>query len=189
VRALFAHLGVGYDLVESAPGTTPPELTRWSPALRAPFLVQEGTGVGESRVMLELLAETHAFARAYPSHPLDRALHREAMAIVDEKLAPQLVHDRPLRSAHLTEYLDRLTHVARTTPAAPCLLAFHVAPVWLRFQWWRPRGQITEAIRGRPTLVDWLDAIAALPAVASTSPTREDCIEDFNAVCALAAPA
>jgi len=186
VRALFTHLGVEHDLVETPPGTHPPELARWSPSHRIPLLVHRGMGIGESRVMLDLVAEMHAFEHAYPAPVFDRALHREAMAIVDDMIAPTLLHDQPLRPARLTEHLDRLTHVARSTPPAPCLLAFHVAPIWLRLQWWRPRGQVTQAIRQRPTLVEWLDATARLPAIVATSPAQADNIEDFNAVRALA---
>lgn len=189
VRALFTHLGVEHEVVEAPPGTHPPELARWSPTHRIPLLVLHGVGIGESRVMLDLVAETHAFAQAYPPRALDRALHREVMAIVDEKLAPALTHEPLLPPARLAEYLDRLAHVARSSPASPCSLTFHIAPIWLRLQWWRPHGQVTKAIRERPTLVDWLDASASLPAVVATSPAQANSIEDFNAVCAQTASA
>ena len=29
------------------------------------------------------------------------------------------------------------------TAPAPCVLTFHVAPIWLRLQWWRPAGAVT----------------------------------------------
>lgn len=189
VRALFAHLGVEHDHAESPPGTHPPALTRWSPSHRLPLLVQQGIGIGESRVMLEWVAEAHAFAGAYPAGTLDRALHREAMTIVDEKIAPTLFHDRPVRPARLAELLDRLTFVAERTPSTTCLLTLHVAPIWLRLQWWRGEGAITKAILERPPLATWLDAAAALPAVVATSPSKAENIEDFNTVCALGAPA
>lgn len=187
VRALLAYLDVDYDQVESMPGSHPSELARWSPSKRIPLLVHRGVGIGESRVMLDLVAETHAFADAYPTCPLERALHREAMAIVDDKLAPTLAEEQPLRPARLAECLDRLAHVARTTPPAPCLLTFHVAPIWLRLQWWRPQGQVTRAIAERPVLVEWFDAATALPSIVATTPPRAENIADFGAVCALAA--
>lgn len=189
VRALFAHLGVEHDHVESAPGTHPPELARWSPSHRLPILVQRGVGIGESRVMLEWVAEAYAFADAYPADPLDRALHREAMAIIDEKIAPTLLREQPLRPARLAELLDRLTYVAERTPPTTCMLTLHAAPIWQRLQWWRGQGPITKAILARAPLAAWLDAAAALPAVVATSPSKAENIEDFNTVCALGASA
>jgi hypothetical protein len=145
--------------------------------------------IGESRVMLDYLAEAYAFEQAYPTSVAPRALHREAMAIVDGQIVPGLSRDSGLGQARLTECLDRLEEVTRITTPSPCVLSFHLAPIWLRLQWWRPEGDVTRSIRERPRLVEWLDATTRLPAVARTSPNRTENIRDFEAVvCALKLP-
>jgi hypothetical protein len=78
-----------------------------------------------------------------------------------------------------------MEEVARITPPAPCVLSFHVTPIWLRLQWWQPNGSVTRSIRERARIVAWLDATARLPAVARTSPSRNENVRDFEAMCAL----
>lgn len=186
VRSLLDHLGVGHDLIESPPGERPAGLDRWSTSGRIPLLVHGDLSIGESRVMLEHLAEAYAFEKAYPASVVERTLHREAMAIVDSELAPALLRDSVAREARLAECLGRLDDVARMTLPSPCVLSFHVAPIWLRLQWWQPKGAVTRSIRERPRLAEWLDAAAQLPSVARTSPSRAENTRDFEAiVCAL----
>lgn len=185
VRALLDHLAVAHDVIESAPGERPAGLGRWSASGRIPMLVHGELAIGESRVMLEHLAEVYAFDGAYPASVSERSIHREAMAIVDGEIAPALFiaggGDRRLPEARLGEYLDRLEGVARITAPAACVLSFHLAPIWQRLQWWRPEGEITRSLRARPRLVEWLDATIRIPAVARTSPSRIDNIRDFEA--------
>jgi glutathione S-transferase len=188
VLALLDHLGVACSLVEAPPGERPAALAEWSPSGRLPFLVDGDLAIGESRVMLEHLAEVHSFAAAYPSKLTERTLHREAMALVDAYWVPALFAAPPLAAARLTECLDRLEALASVTPLDPSLLVFHVAPIWLRLQWWKPNGAVTSAIRQRAKLVAWLDAAAATPAIVRTSPLRADNVRDYEIVCALSSP-
>lgn len=188
VHALLVHVGAAYEIVESAIGQHPAELASHSPSGRVPFLVHGELAIGESRVMLEYLAEVYAFAEAYPSNAAARALHREAMAVVDAHFATALFVDTRLTEARLGEVVDRLAAVAAFTPASsPSLLAFHVAPVWQRLRWWKPECRVTRALGERPLLVEWLDATTRLPAIAKTSPTRAENVRDFHdAMCAVA---
>lgn len=188
VLALLDHLGVGHDLQEATLGQLPEGLSRWSPSGRVPLLVHGTIVIGESRVMLEHLAEAYGFEAAYPGELAPRTLHRHAMALMDASVAPLLTRpSATLDDARLAECLDVFAGVARAPPE-PCLLAFHFAPVWLRFQWWYPERAVTRALRARPELAAWLDHAAKLPAVARTAPSQVENVADFRALCELHEP-
>jgi glutathione S-transferase len=152
------------------------------------LLVHGDLSIGESWVMLDYLAETYAFEGAYPASMTERTLQREAMAIVDGQIAKGLMGDSGLAPPRLTECVDRLEAITRLSAPVPSVMAFHVAPIWLRLQWWQPEGDVTRLIRRRPQLAEWLDATTRLSAVARTSPTRAENVRDFEAACALKLP-
>jgi glutathione S-transferase len=171
VLALLDHLGRPVDLRESRVGHTPVGLERYSSSGRIPLLVHGELAITESRVMLEHLAEHYELADAYPTDLAVRTLHRHAMAVVDDFLAPRLA--RTLTDSDRARLDDALTALETVTALAaprPSLLAFHVAPIWLRFRWWHPNGAVTRAIEARAPLCAWLDAAARLPGVARTAP-------------------
>jgi glutathione S-transferase len=172
ILALLDHLGVAHEVREVPRGQRPEGLERWSPSGRIPFLVHGDLGIAESRVILEHLSEAYAFEDAYPTGLVQRSMHREAMAIVDAVIVPNLVGDRSIPVTRLDEYVDRIAGVARTTPPSPCLLTFHLAPMWLRLQWWRPEGTLAQAIRKRAALVEWLDSTTRLGSVVKTCPAQ-----------------
>lgn len=181
VLALLDHLGHAPDLRESAVGEKPPGLARYSSSKRIPLLVHGELVLNESRVMLEHLAKHFDFADGLPSELSTCTLHRHAMAVVDDFLAPLLVRrladsDRP----RLDDVLTALESATATQRPEPSLLAFHVAPIWLRFRWWHPRGAVTRAIEAREPLCTWLDAATRLPSVARTSPDRAVQREDLE---------
>ena len=167
VLALLAHLGVEVRMVEGPVGGEVPGLARHSPSGRVPLLVDGPLVIGESRVMLEHLAERQVMVRALPGDLQARTRHRHAMAVFDAHLGSRLVHESPLPEERLGEVVSAIQEAA--AGASPeSLLAFHLAPFWLRFRRWRPEAAITRCIASRPSLVAWLDAAAALPVVVST---------------------
>jgi glutathione S-transferase len=182
--ALLDHLGVAHELRATPRGQLPEGLRQVSPSGRLPMLVHGELAIGESRVMLEHLAEAYGFAGAYPAGLVERSLHRQALALVDSLVAPRLFHDPGAPDPRLTECLDVIEALARSTPPEPSLLAFHVAPIWQRLQWWQPDGGLTCAIRTRPTLAGWLDRTAGLPPVVRTSPRRDENVAAFRAATA-----
>ncbi|MBK7580484.1 MAG: glutathione S-transferase N-terminal domain-containing protein [Myxococcales bacterium] len=188
VLALLEHLGVGYDSHEAPLGALPEGLSRWSPSGRIPLLIHGGVTIGESRVMLEHLAEAYGFDSAYSDVLNERTLERHAMALMDGSVAPWLTRDdaepEPTRLAECLDVFEGVTH----SPPGPGLLSFHFAPVWLRFQWWWPDGLITRAIRDRRTLAAWLDQAAQLPAVVRSAPSQAENVADFRAACAMRSP-
>jgi len=186
VLALLDHLGVAHDTRQAPVGQQPDGLLSWSPSGRVPLLVHGAVVISESRVMLEYLAEAYGFESGYPPELVARTLQRHAMALMDIVVAPRLaVGDAELDVPRIAECLDIFESVAMATPLEPCLLTFHVAPVWLRFQWWRPNGAVTRAIRSRPRLAAWLDGAARLAPVVRTSPSPQDSEDDFHAACAI----
>jgi glutathione S-transferase len=182
VFALLDHLDLAYDLTESPLGEKPPGLERWSPSGRVPFFVHGPLAIGESRVILEYLAEEYGMESGCPRGPVERARQSHAMALFDTSVVPRIFgDDDAFRRDHLAECLDVLTSVARASPPEPSVLAFHVAPMWLRLQWWRPEVRATREIRERPELAAWLDAVASLASIVRTSPSRELRTADFLA--------
>lgn len=181
VRALLDHLGVEHDLTEAPRGSLPEGIDRWSPSGRIPLLVHGAVVISESRVMLEHIAEAFGYSAALPRELTLRTEHRQAMALMDGTLVPRLAGSAPpLHPARLDECARVLEATVCGTPVTPCLLAFHLAPLWLRFQWWRPEGAITRALRARTELSGWLDEAAALPAVVRTAPGTPDSVRDFE---------
>lgn len=178
IRALLHQLEVPCDLDEAPLGQTPAAVVRWSPSGRIPILVHGDVVIGESRVMLEHLAEAYGFSAAYSASLAQRTRQRHAMAFVDAFLVPRLGRDdTPVDGARLAECLDVLEGAAGQP--APSLLAFHVAPMWLRFSWWQPEGALPRAVAVRAELRAWLEAVARLPAVALTAPDRAEHVAEY----------
>ncbi|MCO4762067.1 MAG: glutathione S-transferase [Myxococcales bacterium] len=179
VLALLAHLGVPFDHRQAMLGDKPPGIERYSARGSIPLLVDGELVLTESRVILSYLAEAYDFEGAFPGHLAHRTRHRLAMALVDDWLAPALFGQRDVPGARAREVLDALQQ-ATVTPPHPSLLAFHVAPIWLRYRRLRPTSEITRAIEARTALCGWLDAVAALPAIERTAPDPLTHTEDLR---------
>jgi glutathione S-transferase len=172
VLALVEHLGCPIEGHESALGEKPSGVFRHSASGRIPLLAHGELAITESRVMLEYLSETFDFADAYPAELQGRTLHRHAMAVVDDFFASALFRpsDVEIAGLRLDDAVRDLATATATVSPRPCLLAFHVAPIWLRFRVWHPNGAVTRAIEANPPLRDWLDAAVALEAITRTAP-------------------
>lgn len=172
VLALVEHLGCTVEGHESALGEKPPGVFRHSASGRIPLLAHGELAITESRVMLEYLSETFEFADAYPAELQARTLHRHAMAVVDDFFAPLLFRpsDAQIAGPRLDDAVRDLATATATVSPRPCLLAFHVAPMWLRFRVWHPKGAVTRAIEAESPLRDWLDAALALEPIARMAP-------------------
>jgi glutathione S-transferase len=182
VLALLDEIGVVPELRIAIPGDLPEGLRALSPSGRIPLLVHGEVTIGESRVMLEHLAEAYEFGAAFPRDLARRTRHRHAMALMDGVIGPHLFRPGPPSAkemARIAECLDVLTELT-DAPAEASLLAFHLAPTWLRFQWWQPESPVTAAIGARAELRAWLDAAAALPSVKRTSPDAAENVADFE---------
>lgn len=179
--ALIEHLGCPVERRESRVGDKPEGLERYSRSGQIPLLVHGDLVLTESRVMLEHLAEHHGFGDAYPADLGARTAHRHAMAVVDAVLVPLLrLTPVTVNGPRLEDALTALEVATATTAPRPCLLALHVAPMWLRFRLWQPAGAVTRAAEARPALCAWLDAAVQLPCVARTAPDPRTHLEDLE---------
>lgn len=168
VLALFDHLGCKPDLRELMVGEKTGELYQYSASGSVPLLVDGDLVITESRVMLEHLAEFYEF-ESYPANLQERSLHRHAMAVVDDFLVPLLFGRAEVDATRLDDALNTIEDATATVTPSPCLLAFHVAPIWLWFRSWRPEHAVTRAIRAREPLCSWLDATVQLDCVRRTA--------------------
>ena len=181
VLALLAHLGTPVERRESSIGAKPEGLDRYSSSKRIPLLVHGSLVLTESRVIIEHLADYHAFADAYPAELDARSLHRHAMVWMDRVIVP-LLFGRAHAAGDEAPLDDALTAVALATathPPTPCLLALHVAPMWLRFRWSQPTGAVTRAVEARAALCNWLDATIELACVTRTAPDPVSHLQDL----------
>lgn len=183
VLALFAHLDVEHEVVECPVGDRPLGLERHSKHGRVPLLVHGDIVLSESRVMLEHLSEHFDMAGAFPDRLRDRSRHRHAMAMVDGSLVPLLTAGlREHGGSRLDDALDALEDATSNTAPTPQLLALHVAPIWLRFRWWRPTGAVVQAVEARPALCRWLDLAVALECVRRSAPDKAMHLADVDRV-------
>lgn len=189
VLALFDQLECKPDLRELMIGEKTDELYQYSASGSVPLLVDGDLVFTESRVMLEYLAEFYEF-ESYPANLQERSLHRHAMAVVDEFLVPLLFGRAEVDVTRLDDALNAIEEATATVAPQPCLLAFHVAPIWLWFRSWRQEHAVTRAIQARRPLCDWLDATIQLDCLRRTAPDpaiHEDDMSLLNATSDLAA--
>jgi hypothetical protein len=181
----MAHLGQDLKLHECLVGEHPPELNKLKLSARGhlPLLLHDEHVIGESRVIMEHLAETYGFENAYPGNAMTRSLHRYAMALVDEYWAPALYQHGDEVSAPLIDTCSALeAAIKQVSPPHPQtnLLALHVAPLWRIFRVYLPPNVITRSITDRPLLQAWLDKIINLPCIKATASSAEIMLEDAN---------
>jgi glutathione S-transferase len=171
VLALLDHLGHQPERRESMVGEKPDGVHQYSSSGCVPLLVHGDLVLTESRVMLEHLAEHYELAGAYPADLGARSRHRQAIAVVDDFLAPLLFAraDTEVDGPRLDDVLGFVEHATATVAPHACLLAFHVAPIWLRFRWWHPAGSVTRAVEARGKLCGWLDAVVELDSLKRTA--------------------
>jgi glutathione S-transferase len=179
VLALLDHLDCPPDLHESMVGARPDGLGQYSSSGRMPVLVHDELVLTESRVMLEHLAEHYELTGAWPADLGARSRHRHAMAVVDDFLAALLFGptDADVDGPRLEDALRFLEDATATVAPHPCLLAFHIAPIWLRFRWWHPAHAVPRAVHAHGALRGWLDAAVQLSCLTRTAPdpvTREE---------------
>lgn len=189
VIALFDHLECKPDLRELMVGEKTDELYQYSASGSVPLLVDGDLVFTESRVMLEYLAEFYEF-ESYPANLRGRSLHRHAMAVVDDFLVPLLFVRAEVDANRLDDALNAIEAATATMAPQPCLLVFHIAPIWLWFRSWRPEHAVARAIQARSHLCDWLDATIQLDSLRRTAPDHVTQAEDvslFNAADTLAA--
>ena len=129
--------------------------------------------------MLEHLAEYYQFKESYPADLDARSRHRHAMAVIDDFVVPVLFGRAYADAQRLDDTLRSLEDAVAATAPQACLLAFHVAPIWLRFRLWCPAHAVTRAIEARGALCGWFDAANQLDSLKRTAPDPATHKEDL----------
>ncbi|MBX5480709.1 MAG: glutathione S-transferase family protein [Myxococcaceae bacterium] len=176
VRALLTHLQVPFDLHEIDLKNKPKQFLELSPTGRVPLLVDGDHKLYESFVLLQYVAEKSRFTQAFSSDVGLRARQRLAMIQFDGVISPAVM--KALREAKyeptelVERELDELEETVRRTGSGPSLLAFHLAPFWLRWGWVRPHIPLLASFDRRTDLKRWLDEAVAMAPVQKTQPDR-----------------
>ena len=187
IEAWVAHLGVELEHRRKGLGDPFPELEACGGGHRIPSLLCEDLLLFESAVIVDYLIERSERPVPEAPSPEGRAVERLARLTFDAELVPRLfasdaeldaegrVVGAPLGDRSF-EVLERLELCCVGSRPVVSRLSLHLAPMWLRFRWWRPHDRLTrlllEDARWR-ALGEWLEAAAALPCVRVTSPTAE----------------
>lgn len=91
VRIALAEKGIPFHPVLPQSRETNPEFRRLTPVGKVPVLVlEDGTAVCESTIILQYLDERYPEIPLLPPHPADRARARMVEEIADQYLAPAL---------------------------------------------------------------------------------------------------
>lgn len=183
VLALMALLDVEHTLQLVPHGTPPSPAPKGTQLSRIPLFVAGELVLTESRVINEYLVERFGYADAFPADTEQRARHRYALALVDEYFAPGYVAPLDARGRSYLAASLEVFEAAMTSGPRPSLFALHAATGW-RFVS-RSARQLTNVVpifETRPTLVAWLDEVAAHPCIVSTSPDEARLREEVGAV-------
>lgn len=188
-RALLTHLGVPFELHEVDLDDRDPGFLDLTPTGKVPLLVDGDLVLYESRVINAYLAEKQGWERAFAADPRLRARQRLAMKQWDDVVVPAFYAsmrdpaalDEERRYAIAGEIGELAGTLDLMAPEVESLLAFHMAPHWARMVWLRSRTGLVELIGARPTVREWLDRAAAIPAVQETLPGRERTVRRYEA--------
>ncbi len=187
-RALLSHLGVPFELHEIDLANRDSEFLKLAPTGRVPLLADGDFVLYESQIINAYLAEVHGWERAFANNPRLRARQRLAMkqwdAIVLPAFYDSLRNPASLdtaRSAAVSKELDQLAATVEGMGLeVESLLAFHIATHWARMGWLRSYTGVVELVEERPTLREWLDRAAQIPAVQETLPDRDATVRRYE---------
>lgn len=180
-RALLLHLALPHEVREIDLQNKPADFLALSPTGRVPMLVDGQHLLYESAVINEYLRERAGWAEGFSNDTYQRARERLAMVQFDSVLVGAFfgalkaggVLDET-RRVHVERELDELAKTVAGADAAVNLLAFHVAPHVVRWQWLGDSTPLPAMVAARPALSAWVESITALPVVRDTLPDREE---------------
>lgn len=187
-RSMMQHLEQPFDGVVVDLDNRPPELLALSPTGKVPLLVDGDLKLYESDIINEYLASQVGWDRAYHVDPGLRARQKLAQKQWDQSVLPLFygsMKDPGLYTEaagrQLGMELDELWGtIGATGDAGASMLAFHLAPFWLRMGWLREFSPVLEVFDQRPELTAWLDRAAALPAVLETAPDQQETVQRYR---------
>lgn len=182
-RVLLALREVPFELRTIDLANKPPEFLKLSPTGRVPMLVNDDAKLYESYVINEYLAELTGWPEALSKDVFQRARERLAMLQFDNVLVSlawtSLKAKGVLDEAQKKTLERELAELERTVEGADArvnLLGIHVVTHAVRWQWVGEWTSLPQAFAKRPMLQQWLDELAALPAVTSTLSDRDETV-------------
>lgn len=182
-RALLALRHVPFELHTIDLANKPPEFLKLSPTGRVPLLVNGDALLYESYVINEYLNELTGWQEGLSKDTYQRARERLAMLQFDNVVSPlawkSLMAKGVLDDAQkktIERELSELELTVSNADSAVNLLGLHVITHVIRWQWLGEWTSLPQAFAKRPVLQSWLDELAALPAVVSTLPDRDETV-------------
>lgn len=182
-RALLALREMPFELHTIDLANKPPEFLKLSPTGRVPMLVNGDAKLYESSVINEYLRELTDWTEGLSNDTYQRARERLAMLQFDNVVSPlawgALKEKGVLNDAQKQTIERELAELERTVANADArvnLLGLHVITHVIRWQWLGEWTFLPQAFARRPVLQAWLDELAALPAVVSTLPDRDETV-------------
>lgn len=180
-RALLALRSVPFTLQTIDLKNKPARFLELSPTGRVPMLLDGEAKLYESYVIGEYLAEKTGWQEALSADVYQRARERLAMLQFDNVIVPLAwasmrsggkLEDAQLKA--IERERDELERTMLRADARVNLLGLHVITHVVRWQWMADVCPLPELLAKRPALQSWLAELAALPAVSSTLPEREE---------------
>src|SRR5438876_1529036 len=167
-RIALAEKGLSYEAVEIDLDDRPAWIYEKNPLGRVPVYEEEGGLVlPESRVIMEYLEERYPEPALWPADPAERALGRLWLERFDDRLGRAYY---ALRRGEGGDELDaKLAALDRALEARPYLSGGEYGLADIGYVPWilRARDRLEVSLERFPDLSDWLERLAARPAVAA----------------------
>ncbi len=177
-RALLTHLNQPFEPREIDLANKPADFLAISPSGKVPLLEDDGFLLYESAVVNEYLAERFGWA-GFSKDVHERARERLAIVQFDGVLNATFFklfkNPGPSLEQNVVREIEQLAKTVRSRPVES-LLGLHIAPFWVRWNWVDPGSELVKRVRAEPGLAEWLDRAAALPAIVSTNPDRDETV-------------
>src|ERR671936_1335648 len=168
VRIALAEKALDYDAVEIDLGDRPVWLYEKNPLGKVPVYEEEGGLVlPESWVIMESLEERYPEPALWPADPAERALGRLWLDRFDDRLGDAYY---ALRRGDGPEQLDaKLAELDRALEAQPYLTGRDYGLADIGYAPWllRARDMLDVDLERFTSLSDWLERLAARPAIAA----------------------
>lgn len=191
-RALLALRAVPFTLQSIDLKNKPQRFLDLSPSGRVPMLLDGDAKLYESYVINEYLAEKTGWKEALSADVYQRARERLAMLQFDNVIVPaawgSMRAKGRLEDAQrqaIERELDELQRTVLQADARVNLLGLHVITHVIRWQWMADVCPLPELLAKRMALQSWLDELAALPAVTSTLPERQESVQAMRKMAGL----
>lgn len=179
LEALLRLCQMDFEVRLVDPIAKSPELLALTPSGRLPYVTLGASGLHETSVVADYLADAFGWQAAYPADPLLRARHRIAIHRLEATwdCCVDMLLQKPtsaIQSRRIDEDLDELERVvSEDAGASPNMLQLAAVPFWIRWCWMEDISDLAARIRNRSELSGWLDRGSQLEVIMATTPNAE----------------